>query len=222
MKNNIIFIFLFCVFASTSLANIQPKKGGFSFGLGHTSTKELVKNPNTDEIFTDPISSENLSYKSGLTMTGQYGFSDNLSLFFELTPYDYEDKISGDKASFSFMNLGIRYQWLHDGFIKVMQDFSLISYSLKNEFTALSNKIEKSDRFVGSEIYFMLDFKNIFLLNVVKPYVSTEVYVDAPKSINETVFSKIGIFYNLTERINTLAEYNHTNKNFSFLMRLNF
>lgn len=222
MKERFLYSCLFLILSTSCFAGIIPKQGGFSFGLGHTSTQEFVKNPNTNTIFTDADTSEKLKYQPGFTLQGQYGYSENLSLFFKMIPFKYENNITGDAASYSLMHMGIKYLWLRDGFVKVFQDFSLTSYSLKNEFISVGEPIEISERFVSTAIYLMLDFQNTFILNVVKPYVVTEAYVDAPNEIEQKIYAKVGLFYELIDRINVMAEYNNTQDTFSFLMQLNF
>ena len=221
MKKNI-FIVTFLVLSCTCFADIQPKKGSFSFGMGHSSTNNIVVNPNTNVAFIDANTQKPLKYSPGFTMMGQYGFADNLSLFFKMIPFNYEDKVSGDKASYSYMHMGLKYKWIEDSFIKVFQDISLVSYSLKNEFLSLTEPIEEADRFVGTTVYLMLDFKEQFLLDVVKPFIATEVFLDSPDSIQDKVIAKVGIFYNFVDKINVMSEYNYTQQTFSLLMQLNF
>ena len=68
----------------------------------------------------------------------------------------------------------------------------------------------------------MLDFKEQFLLDVVKPFIATEVFLDSPDSIQDKVIAKVGIFYNFVDKINVMSEYNYTQQTFSLLMQLNF
>ena len=217
-----IFLTLFVIslcFYTSLFAGFQPNQGQLSGGIGHVGTDELVYVPTLNSI-TNTTEIKTFEYDPGFSFYGAYGLTSKLSAFFNMTPYSYQNKITGDKSDLSYMKLGIQFNWLNESFLKMYQQIYFLSYSKKNTFTLVTVPEEVSKRFNATKLIFQFNITNsLFILDKTRPFVSFEYYLDTPSEFTEKHFVSFGVLFEFTEKINVIAEYNSDRKSTGILLK---